>query len=80
MDAGENDLAKFLIDRQSRPKEISSLFEGNKRLDESLSPDEHPAPRKKLEVLREVLRGTCIEARGVTAVGSPTRLRFLTDN
>ena len=61
MDAGENDLAKFLIDRQSRPREISSLFEGNQKLDESLGPAERPAPRKRLEVLREVLRGSCVE-------------------
>lgn len=64
MEAGENDLAKFLIDRESRPKEISSLFEGNRKLDESLSPAERPPPRKRMEVLREVLRGHCIEGCG----------------
>ncbi len=60
MDAGENDLARFLMDRQARPKEITSLFEGNSNLKNSLSPAERPNPRSRMEVLREVLRGSCV--------------------
>lgn len=60
MDAGENDLARFLIDRQARPKEISSLFEGNSNLENSLAPADRPEPRARMEVLREVLRGSCV--------------------